>query len=223
MIPLYTQEQYKNAGYLDKLQLKCKHCEKTFYKKKVDITQTLKSNPKKKYDFCSSKCFHKSIEKKISVNCTNCGKLITTTPQRVTRSKNNFCSRKCNCTYTVKHKTKGTNRSKLELYIEKNLTLMYPQLHIDYNKTSAINAELDIYIPSLNVAFELNGIFHYEPIFGEKRLNSAIKNDISKSKACFDNQIDLCVIDTTAQKYFKENTSKKYLDIITNIINQRTI
>jgi len=81
---------------------------------------------------------------------------------------------------------------------------------------------LDIYIPSLNVAIELNGIFHYEPIYGVDKLGKIQDNDISKSKACIDNQIDLCTIDTSGQKYFKPKTSQKYLDIITNIIKERS-
>ena len=36
---------------------------------------------------------------------------------------------------------------------------------------------------------------------------------------CYKRQIDLCIIDTSSQKYFKERTSKKFLDIITNIID----
>jgi len=82
---------------------------------------------------------------------------------------------------------------------------------------------LDIYIPSLNLAFELNGIFHYEPIFGVDKLEKINKNDISKSKTCFNMKIDLCIIDTSYQKYIKPKTSQKYLDIITNIINERLL
>lgn len=62
-----------------------------------------------------------------------------------------------------------------------------------------------------------------QPICGPKKLNQIKKNDISKSKACIDNQIDLCIIDTSQQKYVKESTSKEYLDIIINIINQRSL
>jgi len=46
--------------------------------------------------------------------------------------------------------------------------MLYPDLVIHFNKKDAINSELDIYIPSLKLAFELNGIFHYEPIFGKE-------------------------------------------------------
>jgi hypothetical protein len=81
-------------------------------------------------------------------------------------------------------------------------------------------SELDIYIPSLKLAFELNGIFHYEPIFGNEKLNKIQKNDNNKFLKCQEKNISLCIIDTSSQKYFKEQTSKKILDIIINIINQ---
>ena len=38
---------------------------------------------------------------------------------------------------------------------------------------------------------------------------------------CHDNKIDLCIIDVSQQKYVKPSNSKKYLDIITNIIKER--
>ena len=86
-----------------------------------------------------------------------------------------------------------------------------------------IDAELDIYIPSLNLAFELNGIFHYEPIFGEKKLNSTKNNDKRKFQACLEKNIELCIIDTSTQKYFKENTSNIYLDIILKITDNKLL
>jgi GTPase SAR1 family protein len=46
-------------------------------------------------------------------------------------------------------------------------------------------------------------------------------NDVSKTKACHDANIDLCIIDTSQQKYFKPLTSQKYLDIIIDIIKER--
>ena len=103
------------------------------------------------------------------------------------------------------------------------MTQLYPSIHIDFNQKKAINSELDIYIPSLNIAFELNGIFHYEPIYGTNKLRQIQENDISKSKACHEAKIDLCIIDTSTQKYFKESTSQKYLDIINNIIKERLL
>jgi hypothetical protein len=120
------------------------------------------------------------------------------------------------------HKITGTRRSKLERWLEQKLTQNYPQLEIHYNKTDVINAELDIYIPVLKLAFELNGIFHYEPIFSEEKLQRIRNNDDRKFQACLEHGIELCVINTSSQKYFKEKTGIKFLDIICNIIDMKS-
>lgn len=97
---------------------------------------------------------------------------------------------------------------------------LYPNLIFHFNHKDTINSELDIYIPSLKLAFEINGIFHYEPIFGKNKLHQIQNNDNNKFQLCQKHNISLCIIDTSSQKYFKEQTSKKYLNIITNIIDQ---
>ena len=66
----------------------------------------------------------------------------------------------------------------------------------------------------------LNGIFHYEPIYGQDKLSQIQNNDNRKFQACIENGIELCIIDSSQQKYFKEQSSLKYLNIITNIINK---
>lgn len=64
-------------------------------------------------------------------------------------------------------------------------------------------------------------MFHYEPIFGLERLTDQEKRDKQKILKCAENNIELCVIDTTKLIYFKENNAIPYLNIITNIINNR--
>lgn len=73
----------------------------------------------------------------------------------------------------------------------------------------------------MKLAFELNGIFHYEPIFGESKLNKIQQNDINKFQKCQENRISLCIIDTSSQKYVKEQTSIKFLNIIKEIIDNK--
>ena len=98
---------------------------------------------------------------------------------------------------------------------------MYPNLEILYNNKEIINSELDIYIPSLKLAFELNGIVHYEPIYGEEKLNKIKSNDNNKFQLCIEQKISLCVIDTSSLNYFKEQNAKKFLDIIVETINDK--
>ncbi len=217
MKPLFTQNEYNLAKSRDKLLCECYVCNKPFKKIKYDIQKSLISNKEHKIKFCSNTC----RIKKQSVNCTHCDIIFEKKLSEITKSKsgNNFCSLSCSASYNTKHKVTGNRRSKLEIYIEGQLTTLYPTLDIHFNRKDAINSELDIYIPSLNLAFELNGIFHYEPIYGANKLNQIQNNDVSKTKACHDAMIDLCIINTSQQKYFKEQSSKLYLNIITEIIN----
>ncbi len=98
---------------------------------------------------------------------------------------------------------------------------LYPDLEIHFNRKDTIGSELDIYIPSIKVGFELNGILHYEPIYGIPKHQQIQSNDNSKYKSCLELGIDLYIIDTSQQLYFKSSNSQKYLDIITNIIEGR--
>lgn len=121
-------------------------------------------------------------------------------------------------TYNNTHKTHGTRRSKLEPWLEGQLKKLYPDLNMIFNGKDTINSELDIYIPSLKLAFELNGIFHYEPIYGKDKLQSIKNNDTRKFQACIEKGISLCIVDSSQQKRFSPKSSQKYLDIIVNII-----
>ncbi len=224
MIPLYSKEEFESAQSKDLLDLSCEVCKSTFKRSKQDIHQSLTNkNSKNKCKYCSNSCNNKSNIKKIKLNCSFCEKEIERAPNELKKSKsgNHFCSKSCATTFKNKNKKTGDTRSKLEKWIEGRLTTMYPNLEIHYNRKDAINSELDIYIPSLNLAFEINGIFHYEPIYGVDKLQRIQENDVSKSKACHDAKIDLCIIDASAQKYVKPSTSQKYLDIIINIIKER--
>lgn len=222
MKPLYTKQQFNFSKSTDLLPCKCYHCNETFYKKKKYIKHEIKSN-KGEVKYCSHACKSKDKITTQIVYCNHCDKEFEKQFSQIKKNKNNFCSHSCSATFNNKHKSCGNRRSKLEGWLETQLTKFHPNLQIDFNKKNAIKSELDIYIPSLNLAFELNGIFHYEPIYGASKLQQIQENDISKSKACHDAKIDLCTIDTSGQKYFKESTSQKYLDIINNIIKERLL
>lgn len=221
MIPLYTDFEYSKAKADDFLPLKCEHCGKTFSCRKKYITREIKYNLNT-CRFCSKECCYKGKITRIATKCSYCGKDVNITPFEKSKSKsgNVFCSQSCAAKYNNTHKTKGTRVSKLEKYIQAQLLEKYPQLSFLFNDKTTINSELDIYIPSLKLAFELNGIFHYEPIFGGDKLNQIKKNDNNKFQLCSQNNISLCIIDTSSQQYFKEHTSKKFLSIITEIIDK---
>lgn len=221
MKKLFTQEEYELSKADDFLPLECYECGKIFYVRKKEITRVLKLNlPWCRY--CSTKCSHESHIKYIKTNCKQCGKEIIVKNNIKNKSKtgNFFCSKSCAATYNNTHKTKGNRVSKLEIYLQTKLQELYPSLSFLFNDKTTINSELDIYIPSLKLAFELNGIFHYEPVFGETKFQQIQENDNNKFQKCIQNNISLCIIDTTSQKYFKEQTSQKFLNIITEIIDK---
>jgi hypothetical protein len=216
---LYDEGLFNASNTKALFELSCEFCSSTFLKSKKEILSRKIHAKRNKCDYCSIRCLGLSKRKKREVNCAQCGSTVVRAPSQI--SKNNFCNHSCAATHGQANKTKGNRRSKLEEWVEEQLTTIYPNLVVYYNSREAINSELDIYIPSLKIAFELNGIFHYEPIFGEEKLASIKNNDRRKFAACIEAGISLCLIDCSQHKYVKPKTSQKYLDIIVNIINEQ--
>ena len=220
MIPLYTEEEFKIAKGNDLLNLRCYNCGTVFQCQKKRIKHFIKENKDNRGNFCTKKCHSLYYKNSIMFTCINCGVEIIKQNSETKKSKNHFCCQSCAATYNNTHKNKGNSRSKLEKYLEEQLNLLYPNLKILFNDKEIINSELDIYLPKLKLAFELNGIFHYEPIFGQDKLNQIHNNDNRKFQACLEKGIELCIIDTSQQKYFKEKSSKKYLNIIISVLSR---
>lgn len=203
-------------------QLKCDNCQQVF---SVDA----RKHARAKYDtktkgakhFCTTACRTKCLGRNlpVPVTCLQCNKTFLKRVCELKKTPNSFCNKSCAATYNNTHKTYGTRRSKLEAYLEEQLTDKYQGIEFDFNKKEAINSELDIYIPSLRLAFELNGIYHYEPIHGDKKLSQIQNNDSRKFQACLERGIELCIIDTSSLSYFKPANAKKYLDIVCTVID----
>lgn len=222
MIPLFNIAEINTFKRASILPMKCERCGETFYAKKKEINKALNGHPTVKIKYCSNHCKHNTENNTNEVTCNNCGKNFMKRISEIKKTPNNFCCQSCAATYNNTHKTTGTRRSKLEIWLEIKLIESYPNLKIHFNHKDTINSELDIYIPSLKLAFELNGIFHYEPIYGQDKLNQIQNNDNRKFQACIEHGIELCLIDISSQNYFKENTSIKFLEIIINIINNKS-
>ncbi len=222
MNPLYSKEEYEKSKNVTKLPLVCKACSNTFYIKKHYITKLINNNsPHNTLDFCSVECAFKDKDTRTETKCALCSKVIIRTKKQIKDQKNHFCNHSCAAKHSNSHKTKGTRVSKLEKWLHLKLQLEFPTLKFSFNNISAIKGELDIYVESLQLAFELNGIFHYEPIFGDTKLAKIQNRDSIKFLTCIEQKIDLCVIDVSSLKYFKEQNAQKYLDIITAVIKQR--
>ena len=202
--------------YSDKVTLLCNQCNKIFQRTKFNCTLS-KGISLTRATYCSNQCKFASQKKPTAKKqCINCN---TTFIIRVNSVKK-FCNQSCSATYNNTHKTRGTRRSKLEIWLETQLLILYPTLDFHFNRKDSIGSELDIYIPTLKLAFELNGIYHYEPIHGVEQLSKIQNNDNRKFQACLEHNIELCIIDTSHQIYFKEQASTHFLNIIKEIIDR---
>jgi len=222
MIPLFTPEEFEAAKCHQLLPLKCKHCGETFHRTKHTIQCGLRNSHHSTADYCSHSCQANCQHKghRLELACDQCKGTFSKDLNQIQKSKHHFCCQSCAGKYHNAHKTTGTRRSKLEVWLEAQLITLYPDLGFHFNRTDAIDAELDVFIPSLKLAFELNGIFHYEPIYGQNKFNRMVSNDQRKFAACSEKGIGLCIIDVSKIKYFKDRTSKPILEIIQKVISQ---
>lgn len=227
MKTLYSKKEFENTKSRDLLPLICSHCSKTFFRTKhfIQIAIYNKKVNKRKFaaDFCSSQCYTRELcpISKVDVICEQCGSTFKKSSSQIKSTKHNFCSCKCAGKYRSMHKTTGTRVSKLEKVIQRKIISLYPEIKFEFNHSNTIKSELDIYIPSLKLAFELNGIFHYKPIFGEKKFLSIINADNNKIITCKENGITLHIIDTSTNKKFKEEDADLYIKYIQDIIESK--
>ena len=96
---LYSSENFKNAKNTDVFEFVCKHCGKTFYKTKREISKNKGVVP----SFCSVDCAAKerTKQKTIVVICAQCGKekRIELSDYNNSETKNFFCNSSCAAKY----------------------------------------------------------------------------------------------------------------------------
>lgn len=221
MKELFNQQEFEQKKSRELLPLECMVCNQTFYRKKHLIQSARNHNVAGKLSTCSRKCMAQKMNTRIQTICDQCSSPISKVVTQFHANKHHFCNNVCSAKYQSAHKQTGTRVSKLEKWMQEKLTKSYPDVQFQFNQTSAIKSELDIYIPSLKLAFELNGIFHYEPIFGNEKLNKIQNNDARKFRACFEQGISLCVIDTSQQKNVTKASCEKYWSIVDSIIQEK--
>jgi hypothetical protein len=213
---LITQEQFNKHKNKDLIPLECIVCNTIFHRQKsylIRSTARGRSN-----DYCSNECWHKKTNIRQEVQCLNCGKEFKKQLNQVKKFPNHFCCHSCSATYQNTHKTYGTRRSKLEIYLEEQIEIYYPQLGCLYNNKETIGSELDFYFPTLKLAIELNGILHYEPIYGQNKFNQIQNNDEQKSIKCHELGIEFCIIDSSKCKYLTQERKDEFWNIIDNIL-----
>lgn len=194
----------------------CQNCNKRFEIHPKFLRSKTKQGRKTPGRFCSRECAGMFKRKRILVTCENCGLELLKVPCEL--GSHNFCSRSCAAIYNNAHKTTGTRRSKLETYLEQQLRTEFSSLILICNGKDAIGSELDFYFPQLRLAIELNGIFHYEPIYGADKLEQIQANDQQKSLRCAANGIEFCTIDTSTVTHTTSLVKERYWTIIRNLV-----
>lgn len=171
----------------------CDHCQKEY------LTRNCKHDANRcKHSFCSRKCFdvYRSRSKTVQRPCGFCHTDITKPIYTLKNSKSGeiFCNRSCAASYNNRLK-RNSRRSKCEELLCNLLTAEFPQLNILPNDKELLDGfESDIAIPSLDLAIEWNGPFHYIPIFGKARLNEIQNRDAIKLSIAQRKGINLIVI-----------------------------
>jgi hypothetical protein len=178
--------------------LNCSQCKKEFLSVKNLIN-------------CSEECKLQSRRKFVK-QCQRCN-----TEYKAEKKDSKFCSHSCRSKelslHNYAHERSGATRSKMELYIQENLTKDYPLLEKLYNDKNVIGSELDVYIPSLKLAIELNGIFHYEPIYGQDHLDKIQNRDKQKLITCYEQGIELLIINMGDKGFTKKFAKEIYFQI----------
>ena len=185
----------------------CKQCGIAFQKKRTQ-------------QYCSKACKKKST-RKYHLICQHCQ-----SPYHAERVDSKFCSHKCRSInlqlHLFAHKKSGLSRSKIELFIESKIKQDYRDVVFVFNNKSEIGMELDIYSPQLKLAIELNGVFHYLPVYGDSVLQKIQKRDKQKFDLCAARYIDFHIIDLGNEGYTKHYANRIY-SLVCSIIEHRIL
>lgn len=194
----------KSIDYTTK---QCKHCLNTF--------QAINMNNL----FCNDICKINSRKKYICI-CKGCNKAFNSE-----RNHAKYCSNSCKSINlnlsSYAHKSGGRSRSKIELFLEEQLPKHFPDVIFKFNDKQTIGSELDVYMPQLKIGIELNGIIHYEPIYGEQTLNRVQNNDKRKMLTCSELGIELIVINMGRKGLSKSQREEIYKEIYSIIVRNK--
>lgn len=202
----------------EKAEFICEYCNQVYSRSKRELHSNRIN--RLNHRFCSNLCKNKSAITAIKKPCEQCGTIVVRTISQYKQSKTShvFCNASCAAKYNNTHKTHGNRRSKLEIYLEEKINDTWPTLQCICNGKNAIQSELDFYFPQLRLAIELNGIFHYEPIYGIQKFNQIKNNDKQKFKSCIEHGIELAIIDASKCTYLTKHVKDEYWQLVKDII-----
>jgi len=89
------------------------------------------------------------------------------------------------------------------------------------DKTMLDGLEIDIAIPELSLGIEWNGIVHFKPIYGLKKLSNVQKQDQKKQKLAKKKKINLIVVPDLVSTKKKVNDAFKYIEPIIQMLKNQ--
>lgn len=199
------------------LKLECSFCKVPLNRTKSQLSVIKIKNIQN--IFCGVSCRNKFRVKKVSATCKQCTKIFEKFPSQQRSIKNNdFCGSSCAATYNNRTRMIGKRTSKLERWLHDRLPEVFPGLKFLFNDKQTVEGELDIYIPSLKLAVELNGPTHYFPIYGQDVLDKTKANDAYKRQVCKKNGIKLVELDVSDLMSLKSYKFTKYVNDVFDIV-----
>lgn len=209
MKPLFDIQKLSSFKSREKLPIECSVCSSVFYKQKNEIQKIIKGSYHGSGLYCSLKCKGKKDSKQIKLSCTFCKKEISKAPNSIT--ENNFCSLSCHAKFQHANKKTGFRRSKAEIYLTSLIQNDFPAMDVETSNRNLLNGlEIDILIPSIKLAIELNGPVHYYPIFGQTKFAKIVENDSKKISSLIKMQYGVIIVDISTCNYWK--TTQPFLD-----------
>lgn len=172
-------------------------------KKLIDF---YKENPEKKKQIIKN-LIEKNTKTRVEFICPVCGKILMVTENEFKKRK--YCGGTCR--NKINNKQIFGTRSKAEVYLEETLKNEFPNLVMSFNNREILNGkELDVYIPSLELAIEWNGIHHLKKIRDDESFEKRKNKDNQKIVECFELGVELYVVKdlTSSKKFIREETEK---------------
>lgn len=137
----------------------------------------------------------------ITIKCEKCNRVYIIN-RSVLYNRNNITNNPCTYCYPIKE---GTSIS------EKNVREFLDSLGISYgtsNRTILKGQEIDIFIPSHNVAIEFDGLFWHSELFCDRNYHK------NKTDICLENKIQLIHIFEDEWEYKQEIVKSRIMNIL---------
>lgn len=187
---------------------KCAHCQITFNRPLYYKWFNKNRTNTHQHIFCSRKCCDEYYKVDRTLLCSWCNKTIFTKQYYVNKSKSGrmFCNRSCAASFNNTQRRKS-RRSKSEILLATLLKAEFPNIQIIENdKTMLDGLEIDIAFPCLKLGIEWNGIVHFQPIYGETKLNKIQNIDNKKQIIAQQKGIELIIVPDLVSRasYVKE-------------------